>query len=81
MLAVNSLKPLPPAQTYEFWLIRAGKPVRAGIFNVDAGGAALVRIAGPAPLGQFEQAGLTVEQAGGVDAPTLSALVFIGAIR
>jgi anti-sigma-K factor RskA len=81
LLAVSSLEPLPPAQTYEFWLIRDGKPVRAGIFNVGAGGAALVRIDGPAPLGQFEQAGLTIENAGGVDAPTLSALVFIGAIR
>jgi anti-sigma-K factor RskA len=81
VLAVSSLRLLPPAQTYEFWLIRDGKTVRAGIFNVDASGAALVRIDGPAPLGQFEQAGLTIEKAGGVDAPTLNTLVFIGAIR
>jgi anti-sigma-K factor RskA len=81
LLAVSALQQLPPAQTYEFWLIRDGKPLRAGIFNVDANGSALVRIEGPEPLGRFEQAGLTVERAGGVDTPTLSALVFIGAIR
>ena len=81
LLAVSGLQPLSPQQTYEFWLIRSGKAVPAGIFNVAASGDGRLVVQSSEPLGQYEQAGVSVEVAGGSLSPTLDALVFIGSIR
>jgi anti-sigma-K factor RskA len=81
LLAVSGLQPLPTQQTYEFWLIRGGKAIPAGIFNVAASGAGRLVVQSTDPLGQFDQAGVTVELAGGSQTPTMEALVFVGSIR
>ena len=81
VLAVNGLPPLPSQQTYEFWLIRNGQAMPAGTFNVSTSGSGRILVQSPEPLGQFDQAGITVEKAGGVQTPTLEALVVVGSIR
>ena len=81
LLTVNGLPPLSAQQTYEFWLIRNGQPQPAGIFNVGAGGSERILVQGAGPLGQFDQAGITVEKAGGSQTPTLDALVVVGSLR
>lgn len=81
LLSVSGLKPLPSNQTYEFWLLRDGQPVPAGTFNVDEDGAGKLIVQAADSLSTFDQAGITIEPAGGSAAPTLSALVSIGSIR
>jgi anti-sigma-K factor RskA len=68
-------------QTYEFWLIRNGQAMPAGTFNVSAGGSGRILVQSSEPLGQFDQAGITVEKAGGSPTPTLEALVVVGSLR
>ena len=81
LLAVNGLQPLSAQQTYEFWLIRNGQAVPAGTFSVSPGGSGRVLVQSADPLGQFDQAGITVEKAGGSLTPTLDALVVVGSLR
>ena len=81
VLAVNGFQPLPSQQTYEFWLIRNGQALPAGTFNVSAGGSGRILVQSSEPLGQFDQAGITVEKAGGTQTPTLEALVVVGSLR
>ena len=81
LLAVNGLQPLTSQQTYEFWLIRNGQAMPAGTFNVSAGGSGRILVQSTEPLGQFDQAGITVEKAGGSPTPTLEALVVVGSLR
>jgi hypothetical protein len=68
----SNLKPLPPDKTYELWVIPAnGKPpVPAGLFHPNTLGAASVllpQLPVDVPAKAF---GVTVEKAGGSDAPT-----------
>ncbi|HSF05520.1 MAG TPA: anti-sigma factor, partial [Methylomirabilota bacterium] len=67
-LIVARLLPAQPGKTYELWTFSAGRPSPAGVFNVDASGAATHRIAPTG--GQVEGFAVTLEPAGGVPAPT-----------
>ncbi|MCA1554557.1 MAG: anti-sigma factor, partial [Chloroflexi bacterium] len=81
LLVVSGLQRLGSDRTYEFWLIRGGQPEAAGTFNVDDHGAGRVLVQSDEAVTNFDQAGITVERAGGTNVPTLSALVFAGAIK
>lgn len=81
LLTVSGLTPLAPNQTYQFWLLRSGQPVAAGTFSVDANGAGKLIVRAADRIGAFDQAGVTIEPAGGSEMPTLSALVAIGSIQ
>lgn len=81
LLAVNGLEPLAADQTYEFWLIRDGQPMPAGLFDVDASGTGRLVVRASEPVGNFDQAGITIEPAGGSAVPNLDALVFAGPIK
>ncbi|MFL6200538.1 MAG: anti-sigma factor domain-containing protein [Thermoanaerobaculia bacterium] len=63
------LPALAPDKTYQLWWIEGGKPVSAGIFNVDERGTGSVRVE-RAPTGATDAWAVTVEPAGGVPAPT-----------
>src|SRR6185369_3274116 len=54
----------PEGKTYEAWVIRNGKAAPAGLFS----GSAVFRIDRPVPRGAV--VGVTLERAGGVNAPT-----------
>lgn len=60
---------LAPDKTYQLWWIEGGKPVSAGIFNVDEHGTGSVRVE-RAPAGATDAWAVTVEPAGGVPQPT-----------
>jgi anti-sigma-K factor RskA len=81
LLTVNGLTPLASNETYQFWLLKGGQPVSAGLFVVDANGSGKMIVQSSEPIGAFEQAGITVEPAGGSATPTLTALVSIGNIQ
>jgi hypothetical protein len=69
----NNLARLPENKTYELWLIpmNGHKPMPAGMFKPDAMGYASVMMP-PLPKGVMAKAfGVTVEQAGGSDTPTM----------
>jgi len=80
LLMVSGLPPVAANWTYQLWLLKGGQPVSAGLFNVDASGAARLHIVATEPMADFQQAGITIEPAGGSPAPTLTALVSIGPI-
>jgi anti-sigma-K factor RskA len=68
VLAVSRLEPAPSGKTYEAWVIPVGgKPLRAGVFRGGDGTSTVVL--GPrVPRGSV--VAVTLEQSGGVDAPT-----------
>ena len=63
------LPALAPDKTYQLWWIEGGKPVSAGIFNVDERGTGSVRVE-RAPQVAADAWAVTIEPAGGVPAPT-----------
>jgi anti-sigma-K factor RskA len=61
---VTSLPPAPSGKTYELWVIKGGTPTPAGLY----GGGRSVLVHGRVAPGTT--VAVTVERAGGVDAPT-----------
>jgi len=73
LLSASNLQPLPAGKTYELWIIQpaGNKPMPAGTFKPDATGNAAIILA-QAPVGLKVQAfGVTIENAGGSNTPTL----------
>jgi anti-sigma-K factor RskA len=66
-LLVTDLDPAPEGKTYEVWVIEGDKPLPAGTFEGGAG-TSVVPVEKPVPPGAV--VAVTVEQDGGVDAPT-----------
>ncbi len=72
ILQASNLAPLPSEKTYELWVIPANgsAPVPAGLFKPDASGSASL-VLPQLPKGVAAKAfGVTIEKAGGADAPT-----------
>lgn len=63
------LPPAPPDKTYQLWWIAEGRPVSAGVFDVDETGSGSLEIEAP-PAETIDQWAVTVEPAGGVSQPT-----------
>lgn len=73
LMTASNLHPLPAGKTYELWILQPGgkKPLPAGTFAPDNFGNASVILA-QAPAGLTVQGfGVTIENAGGSDTPTL----------
>ena len=73
VFVANNMEPLEPAKVYELWIIPAGgsAPIAAGTFHPDAGGNASV-IMPKLPQGVTAKAfGITVEDEGGAQTPTM----------
>jgi anti-sigma-K factor RskA len=73
LLTATNLKPLPAGKIYELWILQPGgkKPLPAGTFAPDSSGYAAMILA-DAPAGLTVQGfGVTVENAGGSETPTL----------
>lgn len=64
-LVVSRLDPAPEGKTYELWVIDGGKPKPAGLFEGDESGVRLTRTVPPDAT-----VAATIEDDGGVDAPT-----------
>jgi hypothetical protein len=73
LLTATNLQPLPSGKIYELWILQPGgkKPLPAGTFAPDSSGYAAMILA-DAPTGLTVQGfGVTIENAGGSDTPTL----------
>lgn len=81
ILLIFGAKRLSADQTYEFWLIRNGQAVPAGIFNADPAGTGRLLVRSSDAIGNYDQAGITIERAGGASTPNMNALVFVGPIK
>lgn len=69
ILVASNLAPLPTDRQYELWVFQKGKPINAGVFDVDAQGRALFEST-DFPEAQAQNFAVTVEPRGGVPAPT-----------
>jgi len=72
VLVLDGMEPAPSGKTYEVWVSDGGAPVRAGVFD-GAGTRDVVPVEGTVDPGSVVL--VTVEQAGGVDAPTADPIV------
>jgi len=72
VLVVHGLDPAPAGKTYEVWIVESQTPVSAGLFP-GRDGADVVGVDGP--VGRGNVVAVTVEKAGGVDAPTTTPIV------
>jgi anti-sigma-K factor RskA len=66
---VAGLPQAPPGKAYELWTIGGPAPRPAGVFQVDASGRAVQRVAVP-PDGPVKVFAVTLEPEGGAPAPT-----------
>jgi anti-sigma-K factor RskA len=69
-MTVTGLPDAPAGKTYEVWVIEGATPARAGLFH--QGGKQTIRLSRPVPASA--QVAITIEAAGGVDAPTTTPL-------
>ncbi len=74
-MGAASLPPPPGGMQYQLWAIVEGQPMDAGVIPIAADNAHLHRMKDIGPAQAFA---VTLEKAGGVPAPTLSAMVLIG---
>ena len=72
VLVVHDLGPAPSGKTYETWIIEGGQPVSAGLF-AGRHGTSVVDVDGN--VGEGSVVAVTLEQSGGVDAPTTNPVV------
>ena len=80
VFVANNMEPLEPAKVYELWIIPPGgsAPIPAGTFHPDAGGNASILMP-KLPQGVNAKAfGITIENEGGSDTPTMP-IVMAGA--
>ncbi len=77
LLVLHRLPPLPPQQTYEFWLIPAqGDPVPAGLIAMEEEGLQTVVISLENFPPDLTAVGLSIEPAGGSPTPTGPIVLF-----
>ncbi len=69
VLVVSGLRPLPPDEVYQFWLLRDGVAVGAGLFTVDEAGRAVLAV-DSGVTDEFTAVGVSIEPAGGSLAPS-----------
>jgi anti-sigma-K factor RskA len=67
-----------PGRTYQLWVIVAGSPVSAGVFDVEADGSGSLIVDSLAEAEKVEAWAVTLEPAGGVAQPT-GPMVLMGA--
>lgn len=70
LFVAAGLPAAPGGKTYQLWAIASGKPVSAGIFDVDAGGAATFPVNPLPSIGDVEMFAVTLEPAGGLAQPS-----------
>ncbi len=76
VLVAGNLAPLPADRQYELWVFQAGKPVPAGVFDVDPQGRVLFEST-DFPEAEAQNFAVTIEPRGGVPAPT-GPIVLVG---
>ena len=75
LLVASRLPAPPPGKAYEMWIIRGGKPAPAGLFSSNPQGNAIHLYRPAAPPAPSDVVAVTLESAGGVDAPTNTPII------
>lgn len=70
ILLAGNLQSLPSDKQYELWVFDRGKPVAAGVFDVDAEGRALLESPELSAIAAAQNFAVTVEPRGGLPAPS-----------
>jgi len=70
VLVVAGMPRAAPGTIYQFWLAKPGLQVPSETFDVADDGLAVVQINAPAPVNQFDQVMITIEQSGGATLPS-----------
>lgn len=79
VLVAGGLEALPADRQYQLWVFVDGKPVDAGVFDVDAAGRALFESRDLAAVRTAENFAVTVEPRGGLTAPS-GPIVLLGQV-
>jgi hypothetical protein len=77
VVVASNLQPLPADRQYQLWVFERGKPVDAGVFDVDSAGRALFESRDLSGIAGAENFAVTVEPRGGMPQPT-GPIVLIG---
>ena len=76
LLIASNLPPAPAGKTYEMWVIpKGGAPKPSGLFQSDAGGAAIFLSKTPLDLSSTAAVAVTLEPESGSVAPTSTPLI------
>jgi anti-sigma-K factor RskA len=70
IFVANALPATPPGKAYQLWAIAAGKPVNAGVFDVDPKGTGGLRVKPLAGVRKVDVFAVTLEPAGGLPQPS-----------
>ena len=70
VLVAANLEPLPPDRQYQLWVFVDGKPVDAGVFDVDPSGKTLFESKDLSAVRTAENFAVTVEPRGGLPQPS-----------
>jgi 4-hydroxy-3-methylbut-2-en-1-yl diphosphate synthase IspG/GcpE len=70
VLVIEGMPRAAPGKIYQFWLAKPGIQVASVIFDVTDDGLAVLQINALAPVDQFDQVMVTIEQAGGATRPS-----------
>lgn len=70
VLIVRGLPRVASGRIYQFWLAKPGQQVPSSTFDVAQDGTAMLEIDAPAPVNQYAQVMVTVEQSGGSQQPS-----------
>jgi anti-sigma-K factor RskA len=77
ILLAGNLQALPTDKQYELWVFDKGKPVAAGVFDVDAEGRVLFESPDLSAIASAQNFAVTVEPRGGLPAPS-GPIVLVG---
>jgi len=79
VLVIDGMPRVAPGKIYQLWLTKPGIQVPSATFDVTDQGLAVLQINAPAPIDQFDQVMVTIEQAGGATLPS-DKIVLSGAL-
>ncbi len=77
VLFIYDLPPIPPGKSYQLWVIAEGKPVSAGVFDIDADGRTRFDTVSQPPLDGSVTIAVTTEPEGGLPQPS-GPIVLVG---
>jgi len=70
VLVIAGMARVAPGKIYQFWLAKPGIQIPSVIFDVTDDELTVLRITAPAPVNQFDQVMITIEEAGGATRPS-----------
>jgi anti-sigma-K factor RskA len=79
ILVITGMPRVAPGKIYQFWLAKPGIQIPSATFDVADAELTVLQINAPAPVNQFDQVMITVENAGGATFPS-DTVVLSGAL-